>query len=156
MRIAIGADHRGYALKEALVQALKESGHEVKDFGCHDTTSVDYPDIARDVGESVSQGQAERGILICSNGIGMSISANKVTGVRAALCYDPDNARRAREHNDANVLCLGGESISASKARELVKTFLTTRWDGEKPEGARHASRVAKIKDLEQHPQRVP
>lgn len=157
MRIAIGADHRGYAMKETLVKTLRESGHEVVDLGCHSTASVDYPDIAKVVGETVSRGAAERGVLICSNGIGMSISANKVEGVRAALCYDADNARHARAHNDANVLCLGGESIPAARARELVQVFLSTSWDGEKPDGSRHAGRVAKIKALEhQHPQRVP
>ncbi|MBM3947597.1 MAG: ribose 5-phosphate isomerase B, partial [SAR202 cluster bacterium] len=149
MRIAIGADHRGYAMKEALVKAMRESGHEVQDFGCHSTASVDYPDVARDVGETVGEGRAERGVLICSNGIGMSISANKVEGVRAALCYDADNARRAREHNDANVLCLGGDSIPETRARDLVQVFLSTRWDGETPQGARHAGRVAKIKSLD-------
>ncbi|MSP78879.1 MAG: ribose 5-phosphate isomerase B [Dehalococcoidia bacterium] len=155
VKIAIGADHRGYAMKNALVEALRKSGYEVRDFGPTSTKSVDYPDTAKDVAEAVSDGETERGILICSNGIGMSIAANKVEGVRAALCYDVQNAKQARQHNNANILCMGGETTSQATAKELVKAFLETSWDGATKGGERHAIRVAKIARLERQAKRV-
>ena len=107
MRIAIGSDHAGFTMKQDIVGLLSELGHSYEDFGCFNSNSVDYPDIARPVAEAVSQKKFDHGILICSTGIGMSIVANKVPGIRAAVCHDTFSARRAREHNDANVLCLG-------------------------------------------------
>jgi ribose 5-phosphate isomerase B len=143
-RIAIGCDHRGFGLKELLVSFLQDEGYSYQDFGCHSTEPVDYPDIAQKVGEAVASGNFDQGILICSTGIGMCIAANKIKGARAALCHNIFAAQRARQHNDANVLCLGGEGADTSLALEIVKTFLTTDF-----EGGRHARRVNKIRALE-------
>jgi len=143
-RIAIGADHRGFALKELIMPLLQEPGHTYHDYGCYDTSSVDYPDIARKVGEAVAGGEFDYGILICSTGIGICIAANKIKGIRAALCHNPFEAQRARSHNDANVLCLRGEDIDASSARDIVRAFLSTDF-----EGGRHVQRVEKIRTME-------
>lgn len=143
-RIAIGCDHRGLAVKELIIGFLQNSGHSYHDFGSYNTDPVDYPDIARRVGEAVASGNFDQGILVCSSGIGMSIAANKIRGIRAALCYDVFASQRARGHNDANVLCLRGESIEAESAREIVDTFLSTDF-----EGGRHTRRVRKLKALE-------
>jgi len=144
MRIALGCDHRGLALKQAVMKLLGEMGYEFKDLGSFDTASVDYPDIAVQVGRAVVSGQADYGLLVCSSGIGMSIAANKVRGVRAALCGDTLSARRARLHNDANVLCFGQDIIGEGLAMEIVKTFLTTGF-----EGGRHARRLDKVREIE-------
>jgi ribose 5-phosphate isomerase B len=145
MRIAIGCDHRGVDFKQSVIKVLTDAGHSYEDFGCYNTDSVDYPDIAKKVGEAVARGDFERGILICNNGIGMSMAANKVKGVRAALCYTVFNARRTRQHNDANVLCLGaGEEQVQEPVSEIVNAFLTTEF-----EGGRHQRRVDKIKEME-------
>jgi len=144
MHIAIGSDHRGFALKEELKELLGELGHEWVDFGCQDETSVDYPDVARPLAEAMARGEFEAGILICSNGIGMSIVANKVKGVRAALCHDTWAGRHARQHNDANVLCLGSWCIGRGVAEDIVRAFL-----GAEFEGGRHLRRVEKIKAME-------
>ena len=143
-RIAIGGDHRGFTLKELIMPFLQNTGYSPKDFGCYGTESVDYPDIAQKVGEAVASGNSDQGILICSTGIGMSIAANKIKGIRAALCCDLFSARRARQHNDANVLCLRGEDIDSGLALEIVKTFLNTDFEGD-----RHLRRVNKIRALE-------
>ena len=147
-RIAIGCDHRGFALKELIISFLQNAGHSYQDFGCYSTEPVDYPDIAQKVGEAVVSGNLNQGILICNTGIGISIAANKIKGVRAALCCDVFAAQRARQHNDANVLCLRGENIDTESALEIVKTFLATDF-----EGGRHAQRVNKIRALEGDPQ---
>jgi len=144
MHIALGCDHRGFELKQEIKSFITEIGHSYEDLGGYDTTSVDYPDIAWKVAEGVAEGQFDRGILICSTGIGMSITANKVRGVRAALCHNAFTARRAREHNDANVLCLGGEVVDRCQVREIIKIFLDTQF-----EGGRHALRLEKIKAIE-------
>jgi ribose 5-phosphate isomerase B len=123
---------------------LPDQGHSCQDFGCYDTTPVDYPDIAKKVGEAVASGSFDQGILICSTGIGISIAANKIRGIRAALCHDALAAQRARQHNDANILCLRGEDIEADSALEIVRAFLATAF-----EGGRHIQRVNKIKALE-------
>jgi len=123
---------------------LQNTGYSAKDFGCYSIESVDYPDIAQKVGEAVASGNSDQGILICSTGIGMSIAANKIKGIRAALCCDVFSARRARQHNDANVLCLRGEDIESGLALEIVKTFLDTDFEGD-----RHLRRVNKISALE-------
>ena len=144
MRIAIGCDHAGYRLKEQIRSYLQESGYLVTDFGTYSEESVDYPDFATQVAQSVAAGEHAFGILICSTGIGMSITANKVPGVRAGLCSTPDHGRLTREHNDANVLCLGQRDLDASTALEIVRAFLAT------PFGAgRHERRVNKIRDLD-------
>ena len=147
-RIAIGCDHRGFALKHVIMPLLQKSGHSYQDFGCYNTDSVDYPDIAQKVGEAVASGNFDQGILICSTGIGMSIAANKIRSIKAALCHDAFAAQRARQHNDANVLCLRGEDIENESALEIVKIFLSTNF-----EGGRHIQRVNKIRALEGDPQ---
>ncbi len=144
MRIAIGSDHRGFGLKEALKELLAELGHEWVDFGCQTEEPVDYPDIGRPVAEAVAGGEYERGILICGSGVGMSIAANKVKGVRAALCENSFTARLARRHNDANVLCLGSWCIGQGLAEDIVRVFLSEDF-----EGGRHARRLEKIRAIE-------
>ena len=146
--IAIGGDHRGLALKELIMPFLQNTGHNPQDFGCYSTESVDYPDIAQKVGEAVASGNFDQGILICNTGIGMSIAANKIRGIRAALCCDVFSARRARQHNDANVLCLRGEDIDNQLVLEIIKIFLNTDF-----EGGRHLRRVNKIRALEKDSQ---
>jgi ribose 5-phosphate isomerase B len=145
MRIAIGCDHWGVELKETIMELLTASGHEFKDMGCYTTDSVDYPDFAQKVAEGVARGDFERGILICNNGIGMSIAANKVKGIRAALCYTAFNARRTRQHQNANVLCLGaGKEQKQEPIAEIVNAFLTSQF-----EGGRHQRRLDKIRAME-------
>lgn len=144
MPIAIGCDHRGFGLKQAIMTLLKEMGQECADFGCYGTALVDYPDLAGKVAEAVSRGEVERGILICSTGIGMSIAANKVRGVRAAVSNDTFSARRARQHNDANVLCLGASIVGQDLAEEIVRIFFSTEF-----EGGRHSRRLEKIATIE-------
>ncbi len=147
MRIAVGADHRGLELKNSILKLLKEAGHDCRDFGAYSPESVDYPDVARGVADAVARGDFERGILVCGTGIGMSIAANKVNGVRAALCENTFAAQRARQHNDANVLCLGAEQHSAD-APGIVTAFLTTGF-----EGGRHQRRLDKISVMEKEAQ---
>src|SRR5436190_16488072 len=142
--IVVGCDHGGVEVKDALVAMLRERGDEVVDVGTSGSTSVDYPDFARLVAARVSRREAERGILVCTSGIGMSIAANKFPGVRAALVGDQHAARMAREHNDANVLVFGGGMTGKFHARELLRVFLETPFAG-----GRHQRRVDKIADLE-------
>jgi ribose 5-phosphate isomerase B len=144
MRIAVGSDHAGFSQKRAVIGLLSELGHSYHDFGCYDESSVDYPDIGRPVAEAVAQGKFDLGILVCATGVGMCIVANKVKGIRAALCHDSFSARRAREHNDANVLCFGGWIIGQGLMRDIVTTFLSTKF-----EGGRHARRLEKIHSSE-------
>ena len=144
MRIALGCDHRGFKLKQAVMEFLQQSGYSYRDFGCYSTESVDYPDFAQKVGNAVASGEFDHGILICDTGIGMCIAANKIKGIRAALCHDTFAAERARLHNDANILCLRGENIEVNEAREIVKTYLSTTF-----EGGRHIPRLNKITKLE-------
>jgi len=145
MRIAIGCDHRGLNLKRAIGELILEMGHDCEDFGCYDTASVDYPDIARRAAQALAQGHVEHAILICGTGIGMSIAANKVRGVRAARCQDTFSAQRSRAHNDANVLCLGEEVVGEGLAKDIVTAYLSTDFDG-----GRHARRLDKIRALEE------
>jgi ribose 5-phosphate isomerase B len=144
MKIAIAADHAGFALKEQLRRQLAEDGHEVVDFGTNSVDSCDYPDYAQPVAREVAQGRSDRGILVCSTGIGMSIAANKVDGVRAAPAQSEDEVRMTREHNDANVLTIGAKYLDQGQAMNLVHVFLDTEFSG-----GRHARRVAKIAQLE-------
>ena len=145
MRIAIGCDHWGVNLKQSIIKVITEARRSYEDFGCYTTESIDYPDIAKKVAEAVSRGDFERGILICNNGIGMSIAANKVKGIRAALCYNAFNAHRTRQHNDANILCLGaGEEQEREPVAEIVNAFLNSEF-----EGGRHQRRVDKIRNME-------
>ena len=144
MKIALGSDHRGFALKSRLVKSLSEAGHEIMDLGCASADSCDYPDFAFAVGEAVVAGAADRGILVCGSGIGMSIAANKVPGVRAALCRTVEDARMTRRHNDSNVLALSERSAGDPCTDELVRTWLDTDF-----EGGRHARRVDRIMSYE-------
>ena len=144
-RIAIGADHAGYELKRHLVELLRSEGHEVDDQGTHSTESVDYPPICAGVGRTVRDGSAEVGIVLGGSGQGEQLAANKVRGVRAALCNDLYTARLARAHNDANVLSIGARVVGTGLAEEIVKTFLATGFDG-----GRHARRVAQLSELEE------
>lgn len=143
MRIAIGCDHAGLNLKQFVIKLIAEAEHSYQDFGCYTTDSVDYPDIAQKVGEAVAKGDFRCGILICGTGIGMSIAANKVKGIRAALCHDVFSARRARQHNDANILCLGAQE-EQGLISEIVEAFLTYEF-----EGGRHLRRLDKIRGME-------
>ena len=144
LRVALGSDHGGFALKQAAIEWVRELGHVAFDLGTHGESPVDYPDFAREVAESVAQGRADLGICVDGAGIGSAIAANKVPGVRAALCCDVAGAKNAREHNFANVLTLGGKTAFAKDAREIVRTFLATS-EGEE----RHARRVQKIAGIE-------
>ncbi|HSB03946.1 MAG TPA: ribose 5-phosphate isomerase B [Thermodesulfobacteriota bacterium] len=144
MRIGIACDHGGFGLKEEVKTFLKSQGVEPIDFGSFDETSVDYPDLGIQVAERVSQGELERGILICGTGIGMSIVANKFRGVRAALAHELYSARCSREHNDANILVLGGRVVGPGLTREIVKVWLETPFSG-----GRHQKRLDKITALE-------
>lgn len=144
MSIAIGSDHAGYQLKERIKKYLDQSHIPYQDFGTHSTESVDYPDIAIQVAKAVSENKAERGILICNTGIGMSLVANKVPHIRAALCISAEIAKLARVHNDANLLALGSLETDPRHVDEIVKTFLETPFE----KGGRHERRVKKIHDL--------
>ncbi len=143
MRIAIGCDHRGLNLKPSVIKLITDSGHSYEDFGGYSADPVDYPDIAQKVAEAVAAGNFERGILICGTGIGMCIAANKVRGIRAARCHNAFSASRARQHNDANILCLAAEE-DEEQLPEIVNAFLTCEF-----EGGRHQQRLDKIKALE-------
>jgi ribose 5-phosphate isomerase B len=140
MRIAIGADHAGFQLKQLLIVELTGLGDETTDFGTHSEESCDYPDIAQPLAQRVAGGEFDFGVLICSTGVGPSIVANKVHGIRAALCHDPFSARRAREHTDANVLCLGAWALGRGAAVEVLKAFRDGTF-----EGGRHSRRLAKV-----------
>lgn len=145
MKIAIGADHAGYRLKAELIDFIRSLGHEVEDFGAHGPDSVDYPDFAAKVCGKVIAGEAERGILVCGTGIGMSIAANKVPGIRCALVHDVFSAKATREHNDSNVLAMGERVIGPGLAQEIVGTWLGTEFS----QGERHKNRIAKVASLE-------
>ena len=146
MKVSIGSDHGGIELKQALVESLKAQGVEVHDVGTQGTKSVDYPDYAVKVGKSVASAQADFGVLVCTTGIGMSISANKVKGVRAAMIFNEDSAKYSRLHNDANVICMGARYETSETVKKLVDIFIKTEF-----EGGRHSKRVDKIKQEEQN-----
>jgi ribose 5-phosphate isomerase B len=145
MQIAVGADHAGFPLKGSLVEFLKSEGHAVLDLGTHNTDPVDYPDFAEAVGEAVLQGNAERGLLVCGSGLGACVAANKLPGIRAALCHDSYSARQGVAHDDVNVLCLGARVIGPALAVEVLRVWLATRFSEEE----RHKRRLAKIVELE-------
>jgi RpiB/LacA/LacB family sugar-phosphate isomerase len=144
MKIAIGADHAGFALKDQIRDALRDAGHDVLDVGTNSPESTDYPDYAETVARDVVSGAVDRGILVCSTGVGMSIAANKVDGVRAAIAFDPDEVRLTRAHNDANIITLGARYTDPTAANEMVRIFLETPF-----EAGRHARRIGKIAQLE-------
>ncbi len=144
MRIAVGSDHRGVHVRQKVTELLGKLNHDVDDVGTDSTVSVDYPDVAAEVGRRVSSGGADRGILICGTGIGMCISANKFAGVRAAPCHDDVTAEMSRRHNDLNVLCLSADLLGAKLIDRMIEIWLKTEF-----EGGRHARRVGKISKLE-------
>ncbi len=144
MKIALACDHGGYLLKNEIISLLKDAGYEVEDFGCYSLDSVDYPDYAFPAAEAAASGKADRCILICTTGIGVSICANKVKGIRCALCTSTFQAEMTRRHNNANALAMGAKTVTPETAWEIVKTFLETEF-----EGGRHQRRVQKIMDYE-------
>ena len=145
MNIALGCDHGGYALKLEVIKYLEGRGISYKDFGCTDTKSCDYPEIGAEAARAVAKGECEKGIVICTTGIGISITANKIKGIRCALCADTVSARLTREHNDANILAMGAGIVGTNLALGIVETFLDTPFSGEE----KHARRIAKIAALE-------
>ena len=145
MKVAMGADHGGFALKEDLKKFLFEEGHQVVDFGCYNTEAVDYPDFAQAIGEAIQQGRAERGILMCGSGVGASVAANKMLGVRAGLCHDTYSAHQGVEHDNMNVLCLGARVIGPELMADLVRAYLGAQFTGE----PRHMRRLAKVDAIE-------
>jgi ribose 5-phosphate isomerase B len=151
MRIAIAADHAGFVLKESLTGWLRERGHDVKDLGTDSAESTDYPDFAEAVALRVASGAADRGVLVCHTGIGMSIAANKFDGIRAAVAMNDEAVRLTRAHNDANVLALGARFTDFAEAARLLHVFLETGFDG----GARHARRIGKITQIEKQEQKA-
>jgi ribose 5-phosphate isomerase B len=153
MKVAVGSDHRGFNAKQLIMAIVGQMGHECVDVGTDSATPVDYPDLAYLAARSVSEKQADRAILICATGLGMSIAANKVRGVRAALCHDELSAHIARDHNDTNILCLSGDQIGEVLLRKIVETWMTTEFSG-----GRHQRRVNKITAIEEgrDPREVP
>ena len=146
MKIAIAADHRGHAVKEKVAVLLSEQGHEVLDMGTNSSQSCDYPDMAYPPARAVAEARADRAILVCGSGIGMTICANKIHGIRAALCHDELTAQMSRRHNDANVLCLASDVLGEELIRRIVSSWLTTEFEP----GGRHERRVGKITWIEQ------
>jgi len=145
MRVAVAADHAGYALKQELIPSLRSLGHDVQDLGTHSAEPVDYPDVAEALARAVLAGAVERGVLICGSGVGASVAANKLPGIRAGLCHDTYSAHQGVEHDDMNILVLGARVIGVELARELVRAFLNARFTHEE----RHERRLGKIKALE-------
>ena len=146
MRIAVGADHGGFPLNERVIEELSKAGHEIIDFGTHDgSIADDYPDYARKVGQAIQQGKAEIGILICGSGVGAAVAANKLKGVRAALCGDTYSGHQSREHDDCNVLCLGARVTGVELALEIVRAFVAAKFTGEE----RHLRRLKKVAEME-------
>jgi ribose 5-phosphate isomerase B len=146
MRVAAGFDHRGSHLREAVIGAIAAAGHEPVDLGVDtDAVRVDYPDIARNVGSAIREGRAERGVLVCGSGVGASVAACKIPGIRAAICHDAYSAHQGVEHDDMNVLCLGSEVVGPSLAVELVRAFVGARFDG----GGRYLERLEKVTMME-------
>ena len=142
--IAIGCDHGGFELKNHVIKYLQDKGYEVKDYGTYSEESVDYPDCAKPVCEAVISGEAENGILFCGTGIGISMAANKYKGIRAALCSDVYSAKMTKQHNNANIICMGGRVIGRELAFMIVDAWLETEF-----EGGRHVNRIAKIHEIE-------
>ncbi len=142
--IGIGGDHGGFELKKEVISYLEKNGYKYKDYGCFDTNAIDYPDVAEPLARDVADGKLDRGILICGTGIGISIAANKVEGIRAALCHDVFSAEATRLHNDANILAMGGRVVAGGLAIKIVETFLNTDFSGDE----RHARRIGKISKI--------
>ena len=146
MKVAVAFDHRGVHLRDTILDTLRDEGHEVVDLGTDtDAVRIDYPDKAAELGAALKDGQAERGVLVCGSGVGASVAASKIAGIRAAICHDVYSAHQGVEHDDMNVLCLGSEVVGPSLSADLVRTFLAARFDGEE----RHAARLEKIRRME-------
>jgi ribose 5-phosphate isomerase B len=148
MKVAVAFDHAGFPLKDVVIQAVRQAGHEPVDLGTNSEESVDYPDFAEKVGRAIQNGDAERGILVCGSGVGASIAANKMKGIYAGLTHDTYSAHQGVEHDDMNVLCLGGRIIGPEVAKELIKAFLQARFSGDE----RFVRRLGKVKKLEDNP----
>ena len=147
MKVAVAFDHRGVHLRDTVLEALRDGGHEIVDLGTDsDAVRIDYPDKAAEIAAAIKDGQAERGVLVCGSGVGASVAACKIAGIRAAICHDMYSAHQGVEHDDMNVLCLGSEVVGPSLAADLVRTFLAARFDGEE----RHAARLEKIRRMEE------
>jgi len=147
MRIAVASDHAGFHIKTDVATALRAAGHDVEDLGTYDETPVDYPDFAEKIGAAIVDAIAERGVLVCGSGVGASVAANKIPGVRAGLCHDTYSAHQGVEHDDMNVLVLGGRVIGSEVAKELARTFVSARYTHEE----RHERRLAKVRAIESH-----
>jgi RpiB/LacA/LacB family sugar-phosphate isomerase len=147
MRIAVASDHAGFQIKTDVATALRAAGHDVEDLGTYDETPVDYPDFAEKIGAAIVDRTAERGVLVCGSGVGASVAANKIPGVRAGLCHDTYSAHQGVEHDDMNVLVLGGRVIGTEVAKELARTFVSARYTHEE----RHERRLAKVRAIETH-----
>jgi RpiB/LacA/LacB family sugar-phosphate isomerase len=147
MRIAVASDHAGFHIKVDVASALRAAGHEVDDLGTYDEAPVDYPDFAEKIGAAIVDQTAERGVLVCGSGVGASVAANKIPGVRAGLCHDTYSAHQGVEHDDMNVLVLGGRVIGTEVAKELARTFVSARYTHEE----RHERRLAKVRAIETH-----
>ena len=146
MRVAVAFDHRGVHLRAILLESLRADGHEIVDLGTDtDSVRIDYPDKARETGEALRDGRAERGVLVCGSGVGASVAASKMAGIRAAICHDVYSAHQGVEHDDMNVLCLGSEVIGPSLAADLVRAFLAAQFDG----GERYVERLKKVEAME-------
>ncbi len=145
MRIVVGADHAGFELKQTIADFLRKQNHEVVDVGTHSTDPVDYPDYAEALGKAILEGKAERGVLICGSGVGASVAANKLVGIRAGLCHDTYSAHQGVEHDDTNVLVLGSRVVAYALAEELVKAFIGAKFSNEE----RHRRRLEKVKAME-------
>ena len=150
MKVAVGCDHAGFPLKDAVIESVKAAGHEEIDVGTYDTESVDFPDFTKKVGEKVQSGEAERGILICGSGIGACIAANKMKGIYASICHDTYSAAQGVMHDAMNVLCMGGRVIGPELVKVLVPAFLEAEYEGDRAGGERLARRVGKIKKMEE------
>jgi ribose 5-phosphate isomerase B len=147
VNVAVAFDHRGVHLRDAILETLHAEGHDVVDLGTDtDAVRIDYPDKAAELGAAIKDGKAERGVLVCGSGVGASVAASKIAGIRAAICHDVYSAHQGVEHDDMNVLCLGSEVIGPSLATDLVRTFLAARFDG----GERYVARLAKVKRMEE------
>jgi len=145
MRVGIGSDHAGYRAKGPVVELVDELGHEVRDFGTDDEDSVDYPDYARLVGSAIAAGEIDRGIILCGSGVGVSVAANKIPGVRAGVCHDTYSARQGVEHDDMNVVCIGARVIGSELIEAVVRSFLEAEFSG----AERHRRRLGKVLEIE-------
>ena len=149
MKIAVACDHAGFPLKDVVLEAIRAAGHAVLDLGTNSTAAVDYPDYVEKVGKAIQSGEAERGVLLCGSGVGACIAANKMQGIYSAICHDTYSAHQGVEHDDMNVLCLGGRVIGPELVHELVLAFLSARFVGNDPGQERHKRRVGKVRKIE-------